>query len=119
MEMMASRELRRAPEAFEDILYYSILEGMRNLLGEECMRAALYHLRFTRYTSPQEFHEKLVKVFKEGAITIERIIVKEMYSRIDLPYVETAQFDFIQYCELAKSLITKGENVKLWKDCRA
>ena len=109
MEIMESEGLKKVPEPFEGILYDSILEGMRNLLGEECMKVALYHLRLSLYTPPQELHEKLVKIFKGGAITIERIIVKEMYSKTGLPYVETAPFDFVKHCELAKSLITERE----------
>jgi len=119
LEIMESEWLKERHEPFEDILYDSILEGMRNLIGEECMKVALYHLQLTRYTPPQEFHEKFVKIFKEGAVTIEKVIVKEMYSRIGLTYVEMVPFDFIKYCELAKNLITKSENVKLWKECRA
>jgi predicted transcriptional regulator len=95
---------------FEDTLHDSILEGMQNVLGESCMRAALFHLQLVQYArNPREFHHSLETIFGQGAITIEKMIVKEMCRKLDLPYQEMEPFDFAKYCEITKYILTTSK----------
>lgn len=100
----------RSPEKkaeLTDTLKESILEGMRDVLGEGGMRAALFHLQLVQYASdPRTFHGNLHVVFKDGAIILEKIIVKELYRRLGLPFRAGTDFDFEEHVNLAKNILS-------------
>lgn len=75
---------------------------MRNVLGQGGMQAALYHLKLDQHgKNPKEFHENLRTIFKDGATTLEKVIIKELYLTLGLPYREREPFDFEEHVNLA------------------
>ncbi len=54
--------------------------------------------------NPRELHKSLRSIFKEGASTLEKLIIKELFRRLSLPYEEQTDFDFEAYVNLAEEL---------------
>ncbi|MBI2649570.1 MAG: hypothetical protein HYW93_07970 [Thaumarchaeota archaeon] len=75
---------------------------MTNVLGQGGMQAALYHLKLDQHgKNPKEFHENLHTIFKDGATILEKVIIKELYLRLGMPYREREPFDFEEHVNLA------------------
>ncbi|MDG6939290.1 MAG: hypothetical protein JRN39_02695 [Nitrososphaerota archaeon] len=84
----------RGPE-FYDILQSCVHDGLKNVLGEIGMNVVLFHLKLDGLVrEPKEFHERLRSVFKEGGLTLEKVIAKDLYRRLGLSYEEGKTFDF-------------------------
>jgi len=84
----ASGELR-------SIVKETIDGSLRDLLGEDGKTAALFHLQVPDYESnPKEFHVHLGGVFNRGAPVIERMIVRDVYKRLNMRFDEEANFDY-------------------------
>ncbi len=92
---------------FQAVLRDSILEGMTNVLGETGMRAVLFHLESSQqpWDSPEQFHDNLCAIFKDGAAVLEKIMVKELFQRCGLTYPPTKDFDFQRYVDLAREMV--------------
>ncbi len=91
---------------FHDVLHDSIREGMRNVLGETGMSAVLFHLKLGQDTwRPNEFNDNLRAMFKDGAVVLEKIIVKELFQRCGLIYQSTEDFDFQKSVDLAREMV--------------
>lgn len=64
-------------------------------MGESGMKAILFHIELGHYIEDAgEFHRNLYEMFGDGAITLERLIAKELFRRLGLPYSERSDFDF-------------------------
>ncbi len=74
---------------FEKAFFSSVRDGIRNTLGGPVMETLLTLLKqpFTIYSEkPEEFHHDLVKIFASAAATLEKMISKELFQRLDLHY---------------------------------
>lgn len=92
---------------FTNIFQECVCEALKNALGEECMRTIFFHLELDQHANnPKEIHEKLCPLFKQGAEIIEKIIVKELFRRANLPYEERGNFDFERYVNLGRKFLT-------------
>ncbi len=101
-----TRKPQEQVEYFHDVLHESIREGMRNVLGETGMHAALFHLKSGQDPwRPKEFHDNLIAIFKDGAVVLEKIIVKELFQRCGLIYQSTEDFDFQKSVNLAREVV--------------
>ena len=90
--MTTQQEVSRDVGSF---LKETIDGSMRALLGEEARQATLFHLNVPDYENhPKEFHVHLGVMFKEGAPIIEKVIVKDVYNRLDLRLDESGKFDY-------------------------
>ncbi len=100
-----AKRLTTAEEKYYLMLRTSIADSLRNLLGESAATATLYHLQFpSSIDSPKAFSEKLRSLFKGGAETIERIIVKELCQNLALSYEDRPDFDFSSHLTQAKKM---------------
>lgn len=93
-----------------NVLHDCIIDGMSNLLGENGMKAALFHLQLVQFArNPDEFDKNLRVVFKDGAVVIEKMILKELCKRLNVPYEEKGVFDFERYInKMSEFLGRKG-----------
>jgi len=80
-------------------------------LGESPRQAVYYHLnksfKLTREEIPadaDEFSQALSTIFGPGAEVIEKIIVKNLYSKLNLNFEEKTSFEFVDYISLAREL---------------
>ena len=79
----------------ESFFKQTIDASMRDLLGEEARQASMFHLQVPDYEQrPKEFHVHLGVMFKQGAAVIEKVIVKDVYNRLDMRYDEDGKFDY-------------------------
>ncbi|MBI2183610.1 MAG: hypothetical protein HYU39_01475 [Thaumarchaeota archaeon] len=84
----------------------SIIEGLRNTLGESCMQAVLHRLNLAKHADkPSDFHASLYSIFNQGAIVLEKMIVKELYRRLNMVYEERDDFNLEESVNVAKRIV--------------
>ena len=99
---------------FSNIFQDSVKEGLRNTLGETVMLTILPLLKQSLQTyaeKPSEFHRELQFYFGFGALTLERMIVKELFQKLSLHYTSSSELDFETSIGLARkdlSLLQRG-----------
>ena len=88
---------------FHQVLRECIEDGLRNIVGESGMKAVLFRIEFGQFIdNPEEFHRDLCLIFNDGAVILEKVITKELFRRLSLPYEERDDFDFATYVDRAK-----------------
>ena len=99
---------------FASIFQSSVKDGLRNTLGETVMQTLVPLLKQTLQTyaeKPSEFHRELQFYFGFGALTLERMIVKELCQKLNLHYTSSSELDFETSIGLARkdlSLLQRG-----------
>ncbi len=90
---------------FSQVLYECILEVLENALSKSCMKIIMFHMDFGDYVDdPSELHRNLYTLLGDGANVLEKMIVKELFRRLDIPYEERGDFDFVRYVNEAREL---------------
>ena len=88
---------------FSQALHESILDGLKNVLGESGMNVILLNIELDKCTNnPEALHMSLQDVFKDGACVLEKVIVKELFRKLGIPYGENIDLDFVGYVNHAK-----------------
>jgi len=99
---------------FLTVFLSSVKEGLRNTLGETVMLTMVPLLKQPLETyaeTPSELHRELQFYFGFGALTLERMIVKELFQELNLHYTSSSDLDFETSIGLARkdhSLIQRG-----------
>ena len=99
---------------FASVFQSSVKDGLRNTLGETVMLTLVPLLKQTLQTyaeKPSEFHRELKFYFGFGALTLERMIVKELFQKLNLHYTSSNELDFETSIGLARkdlSLLQRG-----------
>lgn len=76
------------------------------------MKVVLSNIELTLcVNNPGELHKSLRSIFKEGASTLEKLIIKELFRRLSLPYEEQTDFDFEGYVNLAQELLATRRGI--------
>ena len=74
------------------------------------MKAILFHIELGHYVDdPIEFHRNLYALLGNGANVLEKIIAKELFRRLDIPYEKKGNFDFARYVNEARELFSKKQ----------
>lgn len=95
---------------FSQILHGCIQDGLENALGESGMKVVLLNTELTRYADhPEELHRNLYDVFKEGAFVLEKVIARELFQRLGVPYKDESDFDFARHVNRAKECFIAGQ----------
>lgn len=77
------------------IVKESIDQSMRDLLGGTGAQATLFHIGLSHYESEtREFHVRLYSIFRTGSATVERMIVRDLYKRLNIPFDDWSDFDY-------------------------
>jgi hypothetical protein len=63
---------------------------------------------FNEATAPKEFHKKLQAVFGNGATVLEKVIVKDLFRKLNIPYNSQDRFDYGEALEMAKEACAVG-----------
>ena len=82
---------------FASVFQASVREGLGNTLGQTVMQALLPLLKQPLQTyaeKPGEFHRDLQFYFGFGAVTLERMIVKDLFQKLNLRYPAGNELDF-------------------------
>ena len=94
---------------FSKLFLESIDEALNQILGENLTNIVYYY--FQRYfslkkkdfpTKVEEFAEALEKSFGTGAPIIKKIVVKNLYAKLEIDFTEKEDFDFIGCIDFAK-----------------
>lgn len=94
---------------FVDILHECIFDVLKNVTGEVGMKAILLHIELGHYIKDTgEFHRNMYEMFGDGAIILEKLIAKELFTRLGLSYSEGNNFDFKKCVDEGKELFTSG-----------
>jgi hypothetical protein len=91
---------------FSGIFQASVKDGLRNTLGETVMLTVVPLLKQTleMYAErPREFHRELEFYFGFGALTLERMIVKDLFQKLNLHYPPGNELDFETSIGLARN----------------
>jgi len=97
----------------------TLLEAVDHALlsfGESPRKAIYYHLnknfKLQREDIPEEadkFCSALNRLFGPGAEVIEKLIVKDLYQRLNLSYEEKASFEVADYIGLAREIAKREQ----------
>ncbi len=90
---------------FPSVFEASVKEGLRNTLGETVMLTVVPLLKQSLQTyaeKPGEFHRDLQFYFGFGALTLERMIAKELFQKLNLHYPAGKELDFETCMSLAR-----------------
>ncbi len=99
---------------FASVFQASVKDGLRNTLGEIVMLTLVPLLKQSLQTyaeKPTEFHRDLQFYFGFGALTLERMIVKELFQKLNLHYPAGNELDFETCIGLARkdlALLKRG-----------
>lgn len=103
-----------ADTGFEQMFEETIMNSIRDLLGESSMRAILYHLSLDKMArDPLVFDQKLRELLKAPATIIEEVIIKDLFKRLDILYAPMGTFDFQKYAKAAKEVYVMQEKRRL------
>ena len=90
---------------FSQEYHRCVFEGLKNILGESGMNAVLSNFEsHSCVEDARTLHKDLHAIFGDGAFTIEKVIVKELHRRLNLPYEELKDFDFAESVNHAREL---------------
>jgi len=88
-------------------------EGLLTL-GESGREAVYFHLNNTYSLKkkdvpdkPQAFDEALRKIFGVGADVIERSVLKKLYSKLEIDFIENKNYGFANYINDAAKTANK------------
>jgi hypothetical protein len=110
----ASFRVQTVESEFFETLHESVLNGLRQVIGESGIRALLFNIELGQYLDePEAFHRNLYAIFNEGAIILEKVIVKELFRRINMPYTVGGDFDFARCVSQARNFHGKTKKIKL------
>lgn len=101
-----SNETLQNAQAFDFIFRQSVLDGLREILGEsgEMMLMRNYHL-IDPIDNPDYIHKVLVFVFKDvGAVALETVILKKLFGRIGVRFPVARLDGFAAHIKFARSL---------------
>ncbi len=105
------KEEEKEPATFKELIYTCAIEAMKRILGPSGTVATAYHLKLDEKTfDPENFHSKLAQMFHEGAESIEKVVVAEIYTALRMDIHDRPGYDFVKYIELARKTY---ENRKL------
>jgi len=100
---------------FEKTLLEAVDHALLSL-GESPRQAIYYHLnksyKLQKNTIPEEadeFSEALSNIFGPGAEVIQKIIVKNLYSRLNLSLEEKTSYGFVDYINLAREVVKRDQ----------
>jgi len=88
---------------FSKMLQESISDGIRAALGQAILGVLTDQGLLDRVADPKEFHRKLQMVFGNGAAVIEKIVIKDLYRKINHAYIPQEPFSYADALEAAKT----------------
>ena len=79
----------------------SIDQTLRDMLGEDGAKATFFHVGLTNYDKEShQFHIRLFSIFSNGTSTIERLIIKDLFKRLDIPFFQDAEINYEKSIQL-------------------
>ena len=99
-------------KAFSSLLRDSIGDGIRGALGQAILGVLADQGLFDKASNPKEFQMKLQSVFGNGAIVIEKVIIKDLFRKLNIPYAPQGPFDYGEALESAREACAQEARTK-------
>ncbi len=93
---------------FLSALDQSISEGIRDSMGPQTLGMLRDRGFLDHPADPNQFHRQLTTLFGNGAVVLEKIIVKELYRKLNLSYDSSGQLDYGNALVRARQVCTVG-----------
>ena len=84
------------------MLHHRVSEGVKAALGQAILGILSGQGLFDNVSDPKEFHRKLQTVFGNGATVIEKIIIKDLFRKLSIPYASQDYFNYGDDLERAR-----------------
>lgn len=91
-------------KAFSSVLIDTVCEAVGNALGHNVLQILVSKGLLDNSNNSQEFHEQLQSLFGNGAVVLERLVVKDLFRKLSIPYNSQASFDYRESLETAKEV---------------
>ncbi|MDG6907861.1 MAG: hypothetical protein JRN20_18980 [Nitrososphaerota archaeon] len=103
--------------SFDDLLYSTVIEGLKRIMGSSGLIATKYHLKLDERTfEAQKFHSGLTNMFHVGSGAIEQVILQQLYDGLGVPFKERDGYEFPQYVELARKIYADRNKQRTQKE---
>ena len=96
-------------QKFNALLRESFETTIRTVLGDTAGAALLYYVNFSVVDNPMERLGAMRAVLGAGSHTIEKLMLTELFDRLDAPYDEGRDPDFEAAVERAKMVVGSSE----------
>jgi len=101
--------------SFDDLLLETMDDVLKQVFGEEPAKVILKHIK-KRYSLEEEipervdvFSDALCKILGSGSVLIENLILKSLYSKLELKFEEKEGYEFSDYIkELNRSAVVEA-----------
>lgn len=93
-----------AEKAFTSLLSDTIRDAVGNALGQNVMEIIASKGLLDDAGNSKDFHRKLQSIFGNGAIVLERIVVKDLDRKLGIRYDSEADFDYAKSLETARDV---------------
>jgi len=90
--------------AFSSLLTGIVCDALANALGRYVLDILASKGLLDDSDNPKEFDKELQSLFGNGASVLERIVVKDLYRKLSIPYNSDARFDYEKSLETAKEV---------------
>lgn len=88
---------------FYNILRHSMTQVLEDVLGKAALGVLVAHYRLDDLArSPEKIHEVLWTVFTNGAVVLEKLIVKDLFREVGMLREEDGDFDFGRFVAKAR-----------------
>ena len=113
----AKPELVDARTQFRNHLIDSAEATFEAILGRDARLVLSYHIPSSLIgDDPRRFHERLCALVKGPAGTLEYLVVKEVYERLGVRFLENGPLDFLKSIQEAKMVAMKAYKVEAGGD---
>jgi hypothetical protein len=93
-----------AEKAFSSVLVSTIREAVGNALGRNVLEILTSKGLLDATSNSKEFDRKLQSLFGNGAVVLERIVVKDLDRKLGIRYDLEAGFDYEKSLEIAREV---------------
>jgi len=97
-----TNSIRTQENSFSSLLRDSIGDGIRGALGQAILGVLTDQGLFDKASVPKEFHMKLQSAFGNGATVIEKVIIKDLFRKLNIPYASQGSFEYGEALERAR-----------------
>jgi hypothetical protein len=99
-------------KVFSSLLRDSIGDGIRGALGQAILGVLVDQGLFDNASNVKEFHRKLQTVFGNGAFVIEKVVIKDLFRKLALPYISQEPFNYGDALEEARAAYSREARSK-------
>jgi hypothetical protein len=93
-----------AERAFSSVLVATVREAVGNALGRNVLEILTSKGLLDDAGNSKEFDRKLQSLFGNGAVILERIVVKDLNKKLGIPYDSETKLDYERSLETAKQV---------------